>query len=94
MATDKQVKYVQSLQEQYGTDDYTKKEIRNMSYNEISNVINELKKSDCRRILLYRPTNHSIQKENGEKSCKTRRNSRHRQRLHLIKTYYKKLRKC
>ena len=45
LATDKQVKYVQSLQEQYGTDDYTKKEIRNMSYNEISNVINELKKA-------------------------------------------------
>ncbi|OEK70840.1 hypothetical protein [Staphylococcus equorum] len=45
MATDKQVKYVQALQEQYGADDYTKKEIRNMSYNEISNVINELKKA-------------------------------------------------
>lgn len=27
VATDKQVKYVQSLQEQYGTDDYTKKKL-------------------------------------------------------------------
>lgn len=44
MATDKQVKYVQSLQEQYGSEDYTEKEIKNMSHNEISIVINELKK--------------------------------------------------
>lgn len=45
MATEKQVKYVESLQEQYGTKDYTKKEIRNMSHNEISIVIDELKKA-------------------------------------------------
>lgn len=43
MATEKQVKYVLSLQEQYGTKDYTKKEIKNMSNNEISIVIDELK---------------------------------------------------
>ena len=43
MATEKQVKYVLSLQEQYGTKDYTKKEIKNMSHNEISIVIDELK---------------------------------------------------
>lgn len=45
MATDKQVKYVQSLQEQYGSEEYTKKEIRNMNHNEISIVIDELKKA-------------------------------------------------
>lgn len=44
MATSKQVEYVQSLQEQYGSEDYTEKEIRNMSHNEISVVIDELKK--------------------------------------------------
>lgn len=43
MATEKQVKYVLSLQEQYGNKDYTKKEIKNMSNNEISIVIDELK---------------------------------------------------
>ena len=41
MATDKQVKYVQSLQEQYDTEDYTEKEIRNMSHNEVSIIIDE-----------------------------------------------------
>lgn len=45
MATDKQVKYVQSLQEQYGNDGYTEKEIKNMSHNEIGTVIVELKKA-------------------------------------------------
>ncbi|MDW4382517.1 hypothetical protein QI097_00485 [Staphylococcus saprophyticus] len=45
MATIKQVEYVQSLQEQYGSEDYTVKEIRNMSHNEISIVIDELKKA-------------------------------------------------
>lgn len=45
MATSKQVEYVQSLQEQYGSEDYTIKEIRNMSHNEISIVIDELKKA-------------------------------------------------
>lgn len=45
MATDKQVKYVQSLQEQYSAEDYTKKEIKSMSYNEISIVIDDLKKA-------------------------------------------------
>ena len=44
MATEKQVKYVQLLQEQYGAEDYTEKEIKNMSHNEISIVIDELKK--------------------------------------------------
>lgn len=45
MATSKQVEYVQSLQEQYGSEDYTETEIRNMSHNEISIVIDELKKA-------------------------------------------------
>ncbi|GEQ01964.1 hypothetical protein [Staphylococcus ureilyticus] len=45
MATDKQVKYVQSLQEQYGAEDYTEIEIKSMSHNEISIVIDELKKA-------------------------------------------------
>lgn len=45
MATDKQAKYVQALQKQNGTEDYTEKEIRNMSHNEISSVIDELKKA-------------------------------------------------
>ena len=45
MATEKQVKYVQLLQEQYGAEDYTEKEIKNMSHNEISIVIDELKKA-------------------------------------------------
>lgn len=44
MATEKQVKYVQSLQEQYGVEDYKKEEIRNMSHEEISNIIYQLKK--------------------------------------------------
>lgn len=45
VATDKQVKYVQSLQEQYGAEDYTEKEIKSMSHNEINIVIDELKKA-------------------------------------------------
>lgn len=45
MATSKQVEYVQSLQEQYGAEDYTEKEIKSMSYNEISIVIDEIKKA-------------------------------------------------
>lgn len=45
MVTDKQVKYVQSLQEQYGSEDYTEKEIKSMSHKEISIVIDELKKA-------------------------------------------------
>lgn len=44
MATERQVKYVQLLQEQYGVEDYTKKEIRNMSHKEINNIIYQLKK--------------------------------------------------
>lgn len=45
MATIKQVEYVQSLQEQYGAEDYTKKEIKRMNNSEISIVIDELKKA-------------------------------------------------
>ena len=45
MVTDKQVKYVQSLQEQYGSEDYTEKEIKSMSHKEISIVIDDLKKA-------------------------------------------------
>ena len=50
MATEKQVKYVQSLQEQYYDSDMceegvlTYKEIRNMSNQEVSNRIDELKR--------------------------------------------------
>lgn len=49
MATEKQVKYVQSLQEQYYDSDMSEEgvltynEIRNMSNNEISIIIDELK---------------------------------------------------
>ena len=45
MATDKQVEYVQSLQEQYGAEDYTEKEIKRINNSEISIVIDELKKA-------------------------------------------------
>ena len=45
MATIKQVEYVQSLQEQYGAEDYTEKEIKRMNNSEISIVIDELKKA-------------------------------------------------
>ena len=50
MATEKQVKYVQSLQEQYYDSDIceegvlTYDEIRNMSNQEVSNRIDELKR--------------------------------------------------
>ena len=50
MATEKQVKYVQSLQEQYYDSDMyeegvlTYNEIRNMSNQEVSNRIDELKR--------------------------------------------------
>ena len=45
MATIKQVEYVQSLQEQYGAEDYKEKEIKRMNNSEISIVIDELKKA-------------------------------------------------
>ncbi|MCJ0924030.1 hypothetical protein MTW91_01865 [Mammaliicoccus sciuri] len=44
MATDKQVKYVQSLQEQCDIDEYEEHEIKAMNNKEISTAISELKK--------------------------------------------------
>ncbi|WP_204236757.1 hypothetical protein [Mammaliicoccus sciuri] len=44
MATEKQVKYVQSLQEQYDIEEYEEHEIKAMSNKEISTAISELKK--------------------------------------------------
>ena len=44
MATDKQVKYVQSLQKQYNIDKYTKEQISNMSHQEIIDAVNEFEK--------------------------------------------------
>src|SRR5699024_4012108 len=44
MATDKQVKYVQSLQKQYNVEEYTKEQVRNMSHQEITDVVDEFKK--------------------------------------------------
>lgn len=44
MATDKQVKYVQSLQTQYNIEKYTEEQIRNMSHQEITDVVDEFKK--------------------------------------------------
>ena len=44
MATDKQVKYVQSLQKQYNIEKYTKEQISNMSHQEINDVISEFEK--------------------------------------------------
>ncbi|PTH60465.1 hypothetical protein BU600_04395 [Staphylococcus arlettae] len=45
MATDKQVKYVQLLQEQCDIGGYEEHEIKAMNHNEISNVVNEIKKA-------------------------------------------------
>lgn len=42
MATDKQVKYVESLQNQTSLTDYSRKEIKAMTHKEISNLIDEL----------------------------------------------------
>ena len=41
MATEKQVKYVQSLQSQYNIEKYTKEQISNMSHQEIIDVVKE-----------------------------------------------------
>lgn len=45
MATDKQVEYVQSLQEECGVEGYTKEKLKEMEYEEISKIIDELKKN-------------------------------------------------
>src|SRR5699024_4122110 len=44
MATDKQVKYVQSLQKQYNVEEYTKEHISNMSHKEIIEEVSEFEK--------------------------------------------------
>ncbi|MCH4336065.1 hypothetical protein [Staphylococcus haemolyticus] len=43
MATDKQVKYVESLQNQTSLTDYSRKEIKAMTHKEVSNLIDELR---------------------------------------------------
>ena len=50
MATEKQVKYVQSLQKQYNIDKYTKEQISNMSHQEIIGVVNEFEKCKVKKI--------------------------------------------
>src|SRR5699024_12072419 len=50
MATDKQVKYVQSLQKQYNVEEYTKEQISNMSHQEIIDVVNEFEKYKVKKI--------------------------------------------
>ena len=42
MATDKQVEYVRSLQNQTSLTDYSRKEIKDMTHKEVSNLISEL----------------------------------------------------
>ncbi|MCF7581248.1 hypothetical protein [Staphylococcus epidermidis] len=42
MATDKQVEYVRSLQNQTSLTDYSRKEIKAMTHKEVSNLISEL----------------------------------------------------
>ncbi|MGS5451002.1 hypothetical protein ACVD45_08775 [Staphylococcus aureus] len=42
MATDKQVEYVESLQNQTSLTDYSRKEIKAMTHKEVSNLIDEL----------------------------------------------------
>ena len=43
MATDKQVEYVCSLQGQTSLTDYSRKEIKAMTHEEVSNLIDELR---------------------------------------------------
>ena len=50
MATDKQVKYVQSLQKQYNIEKYTKEQISNMSHQEINDVISEFEKYKVKKV--------------------------------------------
>ena len=42
MATDNQVEYVRSLQNQTSLTDYSRKEIKAMTHKEVSNLISEL----------------------------------------------------
>lgn len=42
MATDKQVEYVRGLQKQTSLTDYSRKEIKDMTHKEVSNLISEL----------------------------------------------------
>ena len=50
MATEKQVKYVQSLQKQYNIEKYTKEQISNMSHQEINDVISEFEKYKVKKV--------------------------------------------
>lgn len=50
MATDKQVKYVQSLQKQYNIEKYTEEQIRNMSHQEIIDVVSEFEKYKVKKV--------------------------------------------
>src|SRR5699024_4102561 len=50
MDTDKQVKYVQSLQKQYNIDDSTKEQINNMSHKEIIEVVSQLEKYKVKKV--------------------------------------------
>ena len=50
MATDKQVKYVQSLQKQYNVEKYTKEQISNMSHQEIIDVISQFEKYKVKKV--------------------------------------------
>src|SRR5699024_7993903 len=50
MATDKQVKYVQSLQKQYNVEQYTKEQISNMSHQEIIEVVSEFEKYKVKKV--------------------------------------------
>ena len=50
MATDKQVKYVQSLQKQYCIEKYTKEQISNMSHQEVNDVVNEFEKYRVKKV--------------------------------------------
>ena len=50
MATDKQVKYVQSLQKQYNVEEYTKEQISNMSHQEIIEVVSEFEKYKVKKV--------------------------------------------
>lgn len=50
MATEKQVKYIQSLQSQYNIEKYTKEQISNMSHQEIIDVVDEFEKYRVKKI--------------------------------------------
>lgn len=59
MATDKQVKYIQSLQTQYNIEKYTEEQIRNMSHQEITDVVDEFKKYKVEKN--YKATSNQVE---------------------------------